>query len=149
MDRDAPYLCMGRDAHFDPMDIRSLAGWRSKAITCMTPVIDPVYNNPDGEFYVKIWKGEGPDLELMHQQRVENPVGGKFQEVVLDEDVFVEEGQGLWIGLYVDYSEGPIPVISLMNSGSAPASRIFLAMVLFLAASPFSYPSSKPSSRPT
>ena len=88
--------------HFDPMDVRSLAGWRIKSITCMTTVIDTVYNNPDGEFYVKIWKGEGPDLELMYQQRVEDPVGGEFQEVVLDEDVFVEEGQGLWIGLYGD-----------------------------------------------
>ena len=88
--------------HFEPMDVRSLSGWKIESITCMTPVIDPIYNNPDGEFYVKVWKGEAQNLELMCQQLINEPVGGEYQNVPLNDDVFVEEGQDLWIGLYGD-----------------------------------------------
>ena len=100
-----PYVC-GWDVmqHFDTLDIRNLTGWKIKSITCIPPEGNSSLNKGDETFYVKVWKGEAPDLELIYQQPIEEPIGGTSQTVVLNEDVLVEAGQDLWIGFYGDQS---------------------------------------------
>ena len=86
--------------HFDLLDIRNLTGWRIKDITCATPEINPQSGNSDVVFYIKVWKGDEDHRMLVYEQCVEEPIGGSFQTVTLDEAIYVDANEELWIGFY-------------------------------------------------
>ena len=86
--------------HFDLLDIRNLTGWRIKDITCVTPEINPQSGNTDVVFYIKVWKGDEDHRMLVYEQCIEEPIGGSFQTVTLNEAVCVDANEELWIGFY-------------------------------------------------
>ena len=83
---------------WDPEHITNFNGWKIKRMRVF------LANYGGATMKLKIWSG--PDATEIYSQDIENSVVNDWNEIVLDEPVFVDASTQLWAGVYI---EAPFP----------------------------------------